>query len=369
MPSERNNIGVLRLLFASLVIVGHASEQIDGNTHREPLTWLFHTLTLGTLAVYAFFLISGYLITMSMTRSRSLADYLRHRVLRIWPGYFIAAMLCTFAMSPMVGGHPLSQYPADYIRMILLLGPVNTSGQLDGLPFPTLNGAMWTIPVEFFCYMLVCFLGLIGLLKNRRIMLGLAIFSVLATFASTFPWFHDQVHAFGHRGLEYFLTEAPMHLTAAFLVGGLGYLYKDTLEVCVTRSMIWASLAVLGVLMFSIHTAEIACMIFGGILLFALSFGANLGSLQKINDRWDVSYGTYLYGWPIATTILYFNRGLDPLTLAALTLPGALLAGAVSWWLIEKPAKNLHRRLSPKASKMLKLAPEPMLARTPQNSQ
>ena len=357
MPKERNNIGVLRLLFASLVIVGHASEQIDGNTHREPLTWLFHTLTLGTVAVYAFFLISGYLITMSMMRSRSSVDYLRHRVLRIWPGYFIAAMLCTFAMGPVVGGHPLSQSTAAYMRMMVLLGPVNTPGQLDGLSFPTLNGAMWTIPVEFFCYVLVGLLGLLGVLQNRRAMLCIAILGLCATFATTFAWFYDQVHALGHRGLEYFLAGAPMHLTAAFLVGSLGYLYKDTLDAWVTRSKIWASLSVLGLLMFSIHTAEIASMVFGGILLFALSFRADLGRLQEVNDRYDISYGIYLYGWPIATTILYFNRELDPLTLVALTMPGALIAGSASWLLIEKPAKGLNWRSSSKAGSVLKLVP------------
>jgi peptidoglycan/LPS O-acetylase OafA/YrhL len=74
--------------------------------------------------------------------------------------------------------------------------------------------------------------------------------------------------------------------------------------------------------------------------VFWLALKAELGPLQRINDRWDISYGTYLYGWPAAITILYFDRAISPWALAALALPAAMMLGALSWWGVEKPVKD-----------------------------
>ena len=53
--SHSNNFGILRLVFAFLVIVSHSFELVDGNRLREPLTRVFGTTTLGILGVDGFF--------------------------------------------------------------------------------------------------------------------------------------------------------------------------------------------------------------------------------------------------------------------------------------------------------------------------
>jgi peptidoglycan/LPS O-acetylase OafA/YrhL len=88
-------------------------------------------------------------------------------------------------------------------------------------------------------------------------------------------------------------------------------------------------------------TAEFGITTFGGVALFWLAFRANLGLLQKINDRWDISYGTYLYGWP--ATIFLINRGphMGPWLLTAAATSISLTLGTLSWVLVEKKAKSL----------------------------
>ena len=230
MVRHHNNVGLLRLVFASLVIIGHAPEQIDGDNHRELLTVVFHTITLGELSVDAFFLLSGYLITMSMVQSKSLRTYLERRVLRIYPAYLMAFVLCIFALGPFVGERPWEHLPQTIGRALLLREPADYPGQLLGLPIPSLNGSMWTIAHEFRCYLLVAALGTVGLLARRRIILALAVTAAAATIVGTFPPVSTGLdHLRTHPRIVALVIGDPwsaLRLTTAFMAGSVGYLYR-----------------------------------------------------------------------------------------------------------------------------------------------
>lgn len=110
VTKHRNNIGILRLILASMVIIGHAPEMVDGSRIREPLTQIWPLASLGSVAVSGFFLLSGYLITGSMLREQSILTYSKRRILRIIPGY-VAAFVLTFY----VLGHLLGFWIKPYI--------------------------------------------------------------------------------------------------------------------------------------------------------------------------------------------------------------------------------------------------------------
>ena len=98
-----NNIDALRLILASLVVISHSyGLTAERGGERDPLfRWLNHRLTLGEMAVYWFFVLSGFLISQSWERSiasRSplvaAGGFLRKRICRIYPGFLMAVAVC-----------------------------------------------------------------------------------------------------------------------------------------------------------------------------------------------------------------------------------------------------------------------------------
>ena len=88
-----NNLDLLRLVFASFVLLSHSFELADGSRSREPLTRLFHTTSFGGLGVDFFFILSGFLITMSWDKNPHALSFLKKRILRIYPAYMAAFLV------------------------------------------------------------------------------------------------------------------------------------------------------------------------------------------------------------------------------------------------------------------------------------
>jgi peptidoglycan/LPS O-acetylase OafA/YrhL len=125
-------------------------------------------------------------------------------------------------------------------------------------------------------------------------------------------------------------------LLGAFMTGACFWLWRRSLPLKGLCAAV-AAAALCG-LAFSPQLAEPALVLLGGYVLFWVCFKVRWKPLLTINARDDISYGTYLYAWPIGALLLWHWRTLSALDLTLLTLPCALAAGAVSWFLIERPA-------------------------------
>jgi len=342
-----NAIGALRLLFASLVIVSHSSEMLDGGLAREPLYRLVHTLSLGGLAVDAFFLISGYLITASFVSSASVGSYCLKRVLRIYPAFVICSLLCVLVVAPLAGAHFGGLGPGGWARLayrLAMLKSPEVAGAFSGLPHPALNGSAWTISYEFRCYILAALFGLAGVYARPKLFAVLAA-AVLAAgvvlgwhgaAATPVPGWVEAV--FGD-------PRQDARLLGAFMTGACFWLWRRALPLKGLYAAI-AAAALCG-LAFSPHLAEPAFVLLGGYVLFWISFKVRWKPLLTINARNDISYGTYLYAWPIGALLIWNWRTISALDLTLLTLAGALAAGAVSWFLVERPALDRKPRGHP----------------------
>jgi peptidoglycan/LPS O-acetylase OafA/YrhL len=352
---SRNNIGLLRLVLASAVIFGHSPEMLDGNRSREPLTVLFHTLSLGELAVDGFFMLSGYLITKSMIQTNAAIPYLERRVLRIYPAFVLAYILAVFVLGPLAGANIARHLPHALINIPLLRGPLNYPDAFKGLAATALNGSMWTIRIEFECYLLILLLWFVGILRHRLIVLALAAALVLATAWLRSSWGLDAQARLNGLHIIYVALGHPfslVRLSGVFLTGACFYFFKPILidKIGTALAAVCGALA-LAALYHDPAFAEAALTTFGAVFLFWLSFKAKLGPLQSINDNWDISYGVYLYGWPASIGLMYFAHLRSPLGLSLAALALSCLLGAASWWGLESRVKDLvrsrSRRLSP----------------------
>jgi peptidoglycan/LPS O-acetylase OafA/YrhL len=331
---HKNNFGFLRLLFANLVILSHSFELVDGNRSRELLTRVFGTISFGELGVFGFFLISGYLITKSFQSSHSGVEYILKRILRIYPGYTVAYFLCLL-LAPFVGGNISSLTLKQLTIWIIELRSPQMDGSFSGLPYSGLNGSMWTIAYEFRCYLLVLALWPLGLLDRKLLLLFLvaAALAISSVDVGLFRWFPDKLVAiFG----DPFWS---LRLTAVFGCGALFHLYRDRITFTnVAACLCGASLLIA---LFFRPIAVPAVAILGGYVLFWFAFNVRSSQLSAIGQRIDISYGTYLYAWPLQNLLVWLYPAIPPWLVFAAATIGAGMLGLFSWLFVERPFLQL----------------------------
>ncbi len=113
--------------------------------------------------------------------------------------------------------------------------------------------------------------------------------------------------------------------------------------------------------MFSRHFAEPALLLLGGYVLFWVCFKVRWQPLLTINARQDISYGTYLYAWPIGIVMVWYWRTIPAPVLILLVTIGAMLLGTASWYAVERPAL----RWKPKGKRQELAAAAPHVTATP----
>ena len=331
-----NAIGALRLLFASLVIVAHSPEMLDGSLRREPLHMLFGGMSFGALAVDAFFLISGYLIAASFASSASPAAYFSKRILRIYPAFVVCSVFCVFVVAPLAGAQLATLEPSAWARLgyrLLMLKAPEVEGAFAGLPYPALNGSAWTISYEFRCYILAALFGMAGLYRRPKAYLALTAIVLLANLAVTWPG-GPALDAPGWIQALFGDPRQDLRLLGAFMVGTCFWLHRSA-----PLHGRWVALAtpLLIGLMFT-QFAETALVLLGGYILFWVAFTTRWKPLLTINAKDDISYGIYLYAWPIGALLIWCWRSIPMPLLSLVTFAGAAVLGAASWFLVEQPA-------------------------------
>jgi peptidoglycan/LPS O-acetylase OafA/YrhL len=350
--NRSNSLGFLRLLFASFVIISHVPEIYDGNRDREILSRFFGTISLGDLAVDAFFIISGYLVVASFNNSASRIAYMAKRIARVYPGFLVAYLMSVFVVAPLVGAAPPrsgEEIISVIVRGLLLQTPV-VENVFDGTWYPLLNQSMWTISYEFRCYVLVLVLGVSGWLERWRLMLLVTAILLLlsAVFATEY---RPSIYAYQQQGVPDIFSvrewvvmivgglRSDIRLGGLFLSGVCFYLIHD--RIVINKSVIMLSAVFLVIGLCFERGANAAVAIFGGLLIFGVGNIGDKSIFVKINNRNDVSYGLYLYAWPVTKLLMWFWPGLSAFYVGILTFCITYACGWISWVVVERPVLSV----------------------------
>lgn len=328
MAGSANNFSLLRLLLAAAVVVSHGFSIPTGDNTLEPF-YRSTGLRLGEYAVNCFFAISGFLVTMSFLQ-RGPLDYLIARGLRIVPGFVVAALVTVFGIGAVFTNLPLKNYltdPSLYTYLGQVLTGFKSAGAMPGVftenPHPWPLGTIWTLRYELGLYGAVLLFGVAGALTSWRIVGAMAcalFFSIII------------VDAFVPQATRY--AEVLLRLVLMFALGSFFYLARSWVRLS------WIVLAALGVATWLSHGTPFYFALLYLVLaygVFVLAFGPAWPGLGY-TDRVDLSYGIYLYGWPVQQALVQlFPAASVWASLLSALLISALLAW-ISWHWVESPA-------------------------------
>lgn len=318
---RENNLNLLRLVAAVLVIVCHAFPLTLGSAYGDPLsTWTDGRLSLGGLAVGVFLLMGGYLITASALRRPQLGSYAAARASRIFPELALTVLCCTFVLGPLVTTLSLGAYFGNsetwaYLLNIALWPHHGLPGVFESVPYPgVVNGALWVLPVQAVCYALAWVAVRLGFAQRSR---GLWVAAALAAGGLVTGLV---------LGANSFLL-AVARPVLLFGIGALAYIYRDDI---VMDGRVALACGVAFCVLVGLRWDLAAMLLAFPYPFFYLAF-ATRRTLLAHPRLGENSYGMFLWGWPMEQLVV-LGLGITPGSVAptAWGLPAWLVVSVVA---------------------------------------
>jgi peptidoglycan/LPS O-acetylase OafA/YrhL len=343
-------LDVLRGLAASAVVVYHYTfdfQRVLGHRNGSPL----FSFKYGSLGVQLFFIISGFVIFMTLNRCRTSTDFVRSRFSRLFPPFWCALALTAIVLHFC----PIPKRSASLPRIAVNLTMVPG---LFGVG--TIDPVYWTLQVELLFYGMMLLLFATGHLRRAIwFMLGLLAFSLLLKFVLT-PTFPLLAHHHGLVAARQKLREILiLDYAAAFLVGMVIYENRES-------PRWWHGLVVaicLGYTFAFSPRLDFWTMIAFGALVY-LAAHDWLGALENRVFLYlgFISYSLYLTHQNIGFVVIRAleDKGLSPNTAMLVAVATALLIATAMAYGVEQPALRLLRKRRPAIARREMPQPVPL---------
>ncbi len=338
---KNNSLTFIRAILAIFVIFSHS--YILSGHGVDPVFKMFK-IAFGSFAVESFFVISGFLVTASYLRDTSLLKYLRNRFLRIFPAYWVCLLFCGLILAPFIyflENRNLTslQRFTGYItaNFFLLIKQPAINGVFSHNPVPSIiNGSLWTLFPEFFCYIAIPLMSLSALLIRRKKMLLFLFILYLIV---------NGIEGYRYGYFEFCLNPTisgvlfEFRRYTAYFLGGVIFFIFIAQKPLSNFSFYGPLVILLASIIFRFYN------FIGPILLPYVILGlvaklpfTNFGKIG------DYSYGLYIYSYPIQQTIHFLNPSLkNPIIFFFIAVLFTIPLAFLSWRFIEEPALKLKK--------------------------
>lgn len=311
-----NALNGLRLGLALVVLLWHSILLTD----RSWLSWPLHQL-LEEVPVDAFFAVSGFLLARSWTMRPRALEFVLARASRLLPGLWLCLGLTAAVIAPVVAPESTLRDRATYMLGNAGVYVSNRGVTDDG---QHLNLSLWSLWWECCCYASMLVLGSLRALRTA---------TVAAIVCVLWSWLLVLTVAGVWSAIPGTLwVSAVPRLGLMFALGVMIWSVRARVPVSGSLAALACVVLILSLLMPNYHLLGAPSVAYL-CLWTSLAVGARRWARPKV----DLSYGTYLYGFPLQLVLV--RQGVDhwiPLTLAAAPLATAM--AWISWNACEAPA-------------------------------
>jgi len=362
---SENAFDFLRFVAAFAVLYSHSFALLG---LWEP--FLVFGFPAANIGVYVFFVISGFLVCQSWDRDPNLARFAARRGLRLLPGLFIAVCFTVFVIGPLTTTLPVMQYFGAAGTWTYLLSNASLSvgqyalpGVFETNPYPAaVNGSLWTLRYEAILYITLAVIGA----TTRRRYLRWACLILLSLFA--LGWCVSKAlgvdrYAIGlpfitHIGINFDWVYLALFGTF-FFAGSSLYVFRDSVQLSISAALV---LALPCLFASNIFWATLFLWLFLPYATLVFAYRAP-AILRRFGKRGDLSYGIYVYAFPVQQVTCYFahKAGAGWFPAFAISSMATVILAGLSWHYVERPALDWKARLiTPRRSKAannLKVSP------------
>lgn len=320
-----NNLQLMRFVAAIMVIFAH-SYAISGsdlgsdfiNRHTNGI------ISIGGISVTLFFLCSGYLISKSVFRTDKFVNYIKARLIRLLPPLWFVVLFSVF-LGAFITSLSFKEYFGNistfkYLLNGILLPIHDLPGIFEANKYgTTVNGALWTLPVEFACYVACFIFYKLKLLDKKRFFYTIPIVVLVLIFEKYLPG----------------ILGSMVRPCVFFYIGMLYYVYREHIELNIKIVPILFCLLIAAY--FVPILIKPAMILLWPYILFTLWFAIPQCS-DNIGKTGDVSYGLYLWGFVVQQFLSHiFGGKMSQLLNFVLASIIAVVLAIITFLLTEKP--------------------------------
>lgn len=282
--------------------------------------------------VIVLFAISGFLIAGSLEHSKNWKDYLTKRLLRLLPGFYVQTLINTVVIVVLCGIGVISVSLLKWlIAQFAFVG--YTPGMLKDFATGSVNGALWTIPVELQLYIVI----LIAFRWLKKFKMSHWVVLLCCCALVNIGW-EDFTNIFTHNAIRQILGRLCVPYILWFAIGVFCYMNFDNVIYRLQNLSVPMIPVYIVIRLLWKECPGYYVNVFTGIIVPFIVIGLAF-KLKKHRAKIEISYGMYLYHWIVLNIFAHYeiHKYVGEIVCFLLFVAITVLLAYLSYRFVERP--------------------------------